>query len=302
MILAIGEILFDIFPHYRRIGGAPFNFAYHLRQLGYDVRFISRVGRDAAGREILGRLAQAGFHTGDLQIDASHPTGEVRVSLDAAGSPTFDIRPAAAYDFIDDNSRISALMNGGPKLIYFGSLIQRTSRGFHQLHRMLTDTPDGSCFFYDMNLRQGCAEAEIIRRSLERSRIVKLNDAELTQAGGLLGFSENGADLAEKLIQAFDMDAVVLTLGAEGSRVFAGGERFQAPAPPPEHVQDTVGAGDAYAAMLAAGLLLGGGWEDIMTAAARFASKICGISGAIPDDDGFYEEFKHDLVRISHAR
>ena len=98
MILVIGEILFDVYPNYRRLGGAPFNFAYHLKNFGFDVRFISRIGRDDAGREILHRLELAGFDLNDIQVDDLHPTGSVNVRLDKSGAPRFDIISNVAYD------------------------------------------------------------------------------------------------------------------------------------------------------------------------------------------------------------
>ena len=91
MILVIGEILFDEFPDYRRLGGAPFNFAYHLKNFGFDVRFISRIGMDDAGREILHKLELARFDLDDIQVDDVRPTGSVNVQLDKSGAPQFDI-------------------------------------------------------------------------------------------------------------------------------------------------------------------------------------------------------------------
>ena len=101
MILVIGEILFDVFPNYRRLGGAPFNFAYHLKNFGFDVRFISRIGMDDAGKEILHRLELARFDPDDIQIDDVHPTGSVNVQLDKSGAPKFDIISDVAYDYIE---------------------------------------------------------------------------------------------------------------------------------------------------------------------------------------------------------
>ena len=98
MILVIGEILFDVFPNYMRLGGAPFNFAYHLKNFGFDVRFISRIGRDDAGREILHRLELARFDLKYIQVDDVHPIGSVNVQLDKNGAPKFDIISDVAYD------------------------------------------------------------------------------------------------------------------------------------------------------------------------------------------------------------
>ena len=132
MILALGEILFDIFPDYRRLGGAPFNFAFHLKQLGFPVRFVSRVGEDRNGKEIRAAVKAHGFNPADLQVDSRHATGTVAVSLNDTGVPTFDILPNVAYDHIDFTPAVGSLLEDCA-LIYFGTLIQRTDRGFQIL-------------------------------------------------------------------------------------------------------------------------------------------------------------------------
>ena len=91
MILVIGEILFDVFEKEKRLGGAPFNFAYHLKNLGFPVRYISRIGKDAYGREILNILGRNHFNIDDIQIDDEHDTGTVFVQLSSSGNPTFHI-------------------------------------------------------------------------------------------------------------------------------------------------------------------------------------------------------------------
>jgi len=107
MVLVLGEILFDIFPQYRRIGGAPFNFAFHLKKLGVPVRFISCVGEDEPGQRILEFLNSHGFALEDIKIDANHPSGRVLVRLDGRGMPEFDILPDVAYDYIDHERTMS---------------------------------------------------------------------------------------------------------------------------------------------------------------------------------------------------
>jgi fructokinase len=101
MILVVGEILIDVFDHYQRIGGAPFNFAFHLKQLGLPVRLLTRIGDDRPGRDILDMLERQGFDPQDVQIDSRHPTGTVRVALDDQGVPQFDIHTGVAYDHLD---------------------------------------------------------------------------------------------------------------------------------------------------------------------------------------------------------
>ena len=133
MIIVIGEILIDIFDDYQRIGGAPFNFAFHLKQLGIPVRFLTRVGDDADGEKILDLMRKHQFDLNDVQIDPRHPTGTVRVTLDNQGVPKFDIVIDVAYDYID-LAGFASLESQTADMIYFGSLSQRGDYLFKQIH------------------------------------------------------------------------------------------------------------------------------------------------------------------------
>ncbi len=295
MILSIGEILFDEFPRYRRIGGAPFNFAYHAKGLGFSVRFVSRVGKDEPGWKILATLEKAGFQSEDVQIDPERPTGSVQVELDDRGVPRFTILEEVAYDHIAFNEHIQALLEKRPRLICFGSLAQRTERGFSTLHEILAARhPDSRCL-YDMNLRPGCDRPKIMERSLQEADIVKLNDEELETACETFGISSAGPDAANALMERFDISMLALTRGDEGSELYMDGDRFGTAAPKPTEVVDTVGAGDAYTAMLAAGILLQWAPERILSTAARFSSRVCAIEGAVPENDDFYRDFRAEM-------
>lgn len=296
MILSIGEILYDVFPDRRRLGGAPFNFAIHLKRLGFPVRFISKVGDDDTGREILHRIGMAGFDVDDIGLDPHHETGRVQVRLDDKGSPNFHIVPNVAYDTITGDARVMALVEGAPKLIYFGSLIQRTEAGFQNLHDILDRRRDGTRLFYDMNLREGCRKAEIIEASLGRADILKLSDEELDVSGRLLGLPVRGDGLVDILMERFDIPVTALTRGAEGSCLYMDGRRYDGRAASGLQVVDTVGAGDAYAAMAVAGILDQRSPETILSEASRFSGRICTIGGAIPDNLRFYDDFRRDFI------
>ena len=146
MVIVLGEILIDVFPDDRRIGGAPFNFAFHLKQMGVPVRFITRVGDDADGRQILARLRSAGFETADVQIDPHHPSGTVRVALDDDGVPRFTICEDVAYDHLDLTAAPTADRHA-PRMIYFGSLVQRTDGGHRQVRGFLDSCDESAVRF-----------------------------------------------------------------------------------------------------------------------------------------------------------
>jgi len=293
MILSIGEILFDVFPAYRRLGGAPFNFAYHLKHLGFAVRFTSRVGCDDAGREILDRLDVSEFNIGDMQIDPTHPTGTVNVELDVQGSPAFDITRDVAYDYLDFSPDLASVLATPPRLMYFGTLIQRTTVGRNTLREIFAaKSPQTRCL-YDINLRPGCFHRDLITESLEHADILKLNMEELSLLKNIFSYTGSCVLFCNHLMERFHLSMICVTRGANGSELYIGKNRYTTTAAGFPSVTDTVGAGDAYTAMLAVGLLSGWSPQRVLSEASRFAARICLIEGAVPTEPNFYDEFIH---------
>lgn len=292
MILVIGEILFDVFPNYMRLGGAPFNFAYHLKNFGFNVRFVSKIGMDDAGKKILHTLELARFNLDDLQVDKDHPTGRVNVSLDKSGSPQFDIISDVAYDYIEFIPEYHSNLINAAEIVYFGSLVQRSVAGYKSLQAFLARKSSKALSLYDINLRPGCYSKAIIEQSLEATDILKLNTDELGKVKQVLSSKNNGKDLVYQLMETHSIRTVSLTKGESGSELFTNHDRFSSEPADAIKVVDSVGAGDAYAAMLAAGLLEKWPPQMILERASLFASRVCEIKGAIPDSASFYEPFK----------
>lgn len=290
MILSIGEILIDVFPDYQRIGGAPFNFAYHMKKMGFPVRFISRIGMDGVGNRIVSFAADAGFDSSDFQIDRQHPTGRVDVKLDDVGVPHFAIATDVAYDFIDFDNLIDERDGLSPQLVYFGSLIQRTKRGYQNLQTFLTKLPRETFRFYDMNLRPGCFDEELITRSLAAADIIKINEEELQTASKIVGCGNTEVDTVRDMKKQFGLKIVAVTKGSKGSALYTDDGLYEIEAPDTKIV-DTVGAGDAYCAALAAGVLSGWDPEKMVSKANIFSAHICGIQGAVPSTDKIYADF-----------
>jgi fructokinase len=292
VILVVGEILFDIFPDYRRLGGAPFNFAYHLQNFGFDVRFISRIGIDDTGKEILHKLELARFNLDDIQVDDDHPTGRVNVQLDSSGAPRFDIIPGVAYDYIEFIPADHAPLRETAELIYFGTLAQRTQLGRQNLQAFLAAEASGTLNFCDINLRPDCYSKAIIEQSLSKADVLKLNTGELEILNQMFSLPAGDNDPVYHLMQIHSISTLSLTKGESGSELFANNDRFSSEPAEAITVVDSVGAGDAYAAMLAAGLLEKWQPHKILAWASLFASRICEIKGAIPDSASFYQPFK----------
>jgi len=292
MILVIGEILIDEFPGYKRAGGAPFNFAFHLKRLGLPVRLITRIGSDANGQRLQRMLDRYGFELTDIQIDPHHKTGVVKVAIDNAGVPTFQILPDVAYDYLQLEHFPANPIFQELSLIYFGSLIQRSSSGFKQVGRLLGRRHPGMKCFCDINLRIPHYSRSTILQSLTYADILKLNDQELDEIRYIFDNPASSGTFAEYLMSFFNIEMLAITRGAKGSTLITEKRTMDIPPAPPGDVIDTVGAGDGYAAVLALGTILGLPLETITVAATDFATEICQLPGAVPEGAGFYDSWK----------
>ncbi|MDY6935812.1 MAG: carbohydrate kinase [Spirochaetota bacterium] len=302
MILVIGEILFDIFPDYKRLGGAPFNFSFHLKSLGMPVRFVTRIGSDIEGREMSTHLQKNGFEMSDVQIDPEHASGRVLIELTDKGIPEFNILPNVAYDHIFFDDSIKSLLNEKIELIYFGTLIQRSQMGYNTIQKILSYKKPYTKCFYDVNLRPNCYTQAIVMESLRHSDILKLNDEELIEIRDMLGIKGDIDSFINFLIQEYCLDMIAVTKGSRGSSLYIGDKGYTMELTETTDIIDTVGAGDAFSAILAIGYLKGWDPNSILTVASAFASQICGIEGAVPSDSQFYREISDIISEIENGQ
>ncbi len=289
MIVSMGEILFDIFPGYRRIGGAPFNFAYHMLKMGVQVNFVTRVGTDDAGRDIINFMDLNGLSISHVQRDPRHETGKVTVTLDNKGNPEFNIITNVAYDFIEFKADISELLRMTPDLIYFGTLAQRTDTGFDTLQKILSARKPGTRCIYDVNLRPNCYSEQVIKASLRQCDVVKMNADELRLLKKMHRFFDSDEAFIKHIMHAYGIEMLSLTQGNKGSALFSATNAYHQEISAMETVVDTVGAGDAYAAVLTVGYMNHWPPERILKMATALARRVCSIKGAIPKDTDFYK-------------
>lgn len=284
--LVFGEVLFDLFPDgHAVLGGAPFNVAWHLQGLGREPRFYSRVGNDANGERVLAAMGAWGMDTRGLQQDPDHPTGEVRITM-AGPDARFEILPDQAYDHIDGQAVLAQVRAEPPSLIYHGSLI---ARGVCN-RRTLADLVEERALpaFVDVNLRAPWWEPGTVTEIIEAARWLKLNAEELAA----LEPESNGAELDRAIAELrdlHDLDLVVLTLGAEGAVIATPQECVRERPPPTDAIVDTVGAGDAFSAVVIYGLEEGWPTATTLRRALAFGSDVCRIRGATSTDRGLYE-------------
>ncbi|MET0088081.1 MAG: carbohydrate kinase [Sedimenticola sp.] len=278
-----GEVLFDIFPGDERVlGGAPFNVAWHLQAFQAEPLFISRIGNDPLGREIRLRMEHWGMDAAGLQLDSTHPTGEVKITL-ADGEPSYDIVHHRAYDYIDRD----ALPPVVPQLIYHGSLALRNEVSRSALAGLRSR---GECqVFLDVNLRPPWWQPDEVLQMVADAHWVKLNENEL------LALSDGEGDLYEltsHFQQKHDLDGLVVTRGGDGAFAIGKGGQFAEIAPPEAlKVVDTVGAGDAFSSVLILGLSRNWPLQQTLERAQAFASLLVGQRGATVDDREFYQPF-----------
>src|SRR2546421_13055311 len=188
-IISIGEVLWDVIGETERLGGAPFNFAAHASRVGHEVLFVSAVGTDTRGDRILQRMQAMNLSTRYVARLAEYPTGHVTVNLDAAGQPGFVIHRPAAYDFPRLNaSEMKTLLSPRPDLIYFGTL-QQLSEQAKELTLRVLQANRRARRFYDVNLRPGCYDPELLRELIVHATILKLNDQEVKTISSMFGES-----------------------------------------------------------------------------------------------------------------
>lgn len=278
-IVGLGEALWDVLPEGKKLGGAPANFAYHAGQFGLDTLAISAVGEDQLGDETLSALEEKGLKY--IMPRVPFPTGTVQVELDAQGVPAYEIREGVAWDNIPFTSEMEKVARSC-KAVCWGSLAQRHEVSRNTIHRFLDATPPTCLKIFDINLRQTFYDEEVIRASLKRCNILKINDEELVTIGRLFGYP--GLDMSNKcwlILGKYNLDMLVLTCGVNGSYVFKPGAMTFIETPKVD-VADTVGAGDSFTASFCAAILKGLSVSDAHQLAVETSAYVCTCNGAMP--------------------
>jgi fructokinase len=281
IVVGIGEILWDLLPSGRQMGGAPANFAFHARALGAASVIVSAVGDDRPGREILAELGSRGLDPSGIATVSSAPTGTVTVVLDAGGIPHYTIHEGVAWDVIPWTAGLGDIA-ARADAVCFGTLAQRSPVSRATIGSFLDATRPDCLRVLDLNLRQTYFSRETVHGLLERATVLKLNDDELVAVAGMLSLPGPETRVLAALLGAYPITLIALTKGPSGSRLFGPGVDLSHPGYPAE-TEDTVGAGDAFTATLVAGLLKKRSWEEIGERANRIAGYVCSRKGAWPD-------------------
>lgn len=279
-IVGIGEVLWDLLPTGRQLGGAPGNFVYHARALGADGCMISRVGDDENGRQILERLRTLGMPVHTIEVDSTAPTGTVSVDVSDRGQPRFTIHEDVAWDRLSGSPAAEAAV-AQADAVCFGSLAQRQEPARSTILDLLRHTRAGALRLFDINLRQHYHTPERIADSLRLADILKVNDEELPQLAGWLGLPGDVRSQLARLCERFHLRGVACTRGAHGSLLLRDGEWSEHPGVPTT-VADTVGAGDSFTAAMTMGLLAGWDLDTINHRANEVAAHVASQPGGTP--------------------
>lgn len=263
------------------LGGAPFNVACHLRAAGMPAAMVSRIGDDLLGEEIIRRAARYGVTTDLVQVDPVLPTGFVRVSLDESGAAEYDIIAPAAWDAIaPDDSLLARVANA--RAIVFGSLAQRHATSRATIERLWSSD---AIKVFDVNLRPPFDDRAVVERSLRHSDIVKVSHTELERLAEWFDLPADVRAAATALSETFSCDTVCVTRAEHGAGLWHANGWTEHPGYDVE-VRDTVGAGDAFLAVLLTGLLNGATATSALQHANLIGAYVTTQFGAVPTDQG----------------
>lgn len=278
-----GEVLFDHFPDGTQVlGGAPFNVAWHLQAFGQSPQLISRVGSDREGTQVRAAMRDWSLSSSGVQTDAVHPTGKVTVTFQG-GEPSYDIVPDCAYDHIEEVSILEC------SVLYHGTLAARFATSGDTLRQLRKSDPRS--VFVDVNLRSPWWRKALVQELLRGADWVKLNSDELALLTGAAASSEN----ARAFLRHYQLQGLLVTQGAKGAELFLPNDQRLTVTPSPDiKLVDTVGAGDAFTAVILLGLQEDWPLPLALERAQQFAAAVVGRRGATVSEPGFYRVFSQD--------
>jgi len=270
----MGELLWDVLPEGRTLGGAPANVAYHLARLGASATLVTRVGRDEPGEAARAALAAHGVSVADVQWDETLPTGSAYVTFDAHGQPVYRFVTPAAFDAIEPPLH-------APEVVVFGTLAQRDSRSAATIQRLAMNARVAA---YDVNLRPPFTSLDAVLASLPLATLVKLNEDELATLAAAFALPTEPREFAGAVAQRYGARVVCITRGRQGAGLMMDGRWYETAGIVTSTV-DTVGAGDAFLAALLHGWLDGGTPDAILDRANRLGAYVAAQRGAMPAYD-----------------
>lgn len=273
-----GEILWDVFPTHKKIGGAPLNVAIRLASMGNEVGIISRVGKGKKGKQLIQFLNENAVATLAVQIDEQYKTGKVKVTLDEKGSASYDIMQPRAWDNIQLTDAAITLVKEADIFIY-GSLASRNEVTANTLNELLKFA---NYKIFDVNLRQPHYTAAVLENLLVQADFIKFNDDEIYEVATLLGSTDHSFDhnilfIAEKT----KAKCICVTRGGQGAVLYIDSTFYYNSG---YHVEvvDTVGAGDSFLATITSKLMNNDDPQEAIDHACAIGALVASREGANP--------------------
>jgi len=279
LVVGIGEILWDLLPSGKMLGGAPTNFAFHANQLSAKGIPVSAIGNDELGKEIISELNLRGINVEYIQETYRKKTGVVEVSFED-GEPKYNIIENVAWDDIQISNSLIELFSKADAVCY-GTLAQRDQNNKVVINRLLNETKSSCVKYFDINLRQNYYSSDLINHLAKLSNIIKLNENELNVLSDIFQLEGSTLEKCRKIIRQFELDLVVLTMGEKGSYLVSFNEESKIK-PVVSKVVDTIGAGDSFSAAIIVGLLNNLDLKLLNEFANEVSSFVCSQNGGTP--------------------
>ncbi len=280
-VIGIGELLWDVLPDGKKLGGAPCNFVYHAQKQGANGLVLSAIGDDKSGKEILELIKLKNISSSLIQVN-DKPTSTVDVQLDKDGVPAYTIHKNVAWDFIRfdgvDEKKITQA-----NILCFGSLAQRNSTSRNTIEKILKLSNHEALIVCDINLRQNFYNKEIVKRSLRLCNVLKLNEDELPIVCDFLNIEiTNEEEQILSLIKTYDLKLVAFTKGGKDSLLMSPTDRSFIKTQNVK-VKDKVGAGDSFTATMMIEFFNGNPLKIIRQKAVEISAFVCTQDGAMPE-------------------
>ena len=277
VIVGIGELLWDLLPDGKQVGGAPVNFVYHAAQCGGEGIAISAVGNDSLGKELESQLNLNGINHSLDYID--YPTGTVSVSLNE-GIPSYSIIEDVAWDHISISPETLYHIKRAD-VICFGTLALRSDKSKNTILALLSEAKSDSLLLFDINIRQHYYSKSLIDLLMTKANILKINDEELVLLQDLFELPGNEDEACMQLIHDYQLKYLILTAGSRYSSIYTKDEKSVIDTPLIK-VKDTVGAGDAFSGSFICSILMGKTLKEAHQNAVNIAAFVCSKEGAWP--------------------
>jgi len=217
-IVAFGEVVWDILPGGRVLGGTPVNMVFRCNSFGEQGFLLSRLGYDNSGNEALDKLEELGISIKNVQIDDEFPTGTVDVSFDEYNEPRYKVELDVAFDHIEFSAQALKLARKADCLFY-GLLPQRFGVSKNTIRELIKESPN-SIHFFDLKLFEHFFDKKVVENLLESADIVRIKEKEISFLMKKLGMEHGSLDqFSQQLTEKYQLDLILITRGSNG--VFA---------------------------------------------------------------------------------